>query len=121
MEEYAKIFRVLICFRPPHAPITTDRTEHIIIISENTKWLRFANKNRGAIFCQQATIRPLLNVKPLSTSGNQKWQGAKPNFIIRAIVIIEWVKGSLVEYISHLFLLHRFSTAPLSSIAALNA
>ena len=72
----------------------TDRMEHRIISSDITNDLSLAMRNKGAIFCQQAIIIPLLKVNPLSTSGNQKWQGANPNFIISARVIIECTKGS---------------------------
>ena len=121
IEEYANILRILICFRPPHAPTITDRTEHNMTSSDSINDLSFAMRNSGAIFCQQAIIIPLLNVNPLRTSGNQKWHGAKPSFITRANVIIEWTKGFLVDDISHFPFIQRFSVAPLSNRAALKA
>ena len=42
---------------------------------------------RGAIFCQDATIRPCRNGSPWRTSGNQKWHGANPNLNARAMAI----------------------------------
>ena len=42
----------------------------------------------GAIFCQVSRIKELFQFKPSITSGNQKWNGAAPNFVINAVVII---------------------------------
>lgn len=89
IEEYANIFRILICFSPPHPPIKTDNMEQTTMISDETNFESDSNKNIGAIFCQHAIIIVLRNGSPLNTSGNQKWHGARPNFIINAAVIIK--------------------------------
>jgi len=39
----------------------------------------------GAIFCHVSNIRTLFQVRPLTTSGTQKWNGAAPIFIKNAV------------------------------------
>lgn len=41
----------------------------------------------GASFCHVSRIRPDDKGMPCVTSGTQKWNGAIPNFIVRAIVM----------------------------------
>ena len=41
----------------------------------------------GASFCHVSRIRPEDRGIPCVTSGTQKWNGAIPNFIARAIVM----------------------------------
>lgn len=41
----------------------------------------------GANFCQVSRIMPDCRETPCVTSGTQKWNGARPNFIRRAMVI----------------------------------
>ena len=41
----------------------------------------------GASFCHVSRIRPEDRGMPCVTSGTQKWNGAIPNFIARAIVM----------------------------------
>lgn len=101
--------------------MSTDSAADNIKTSDAKNDFNFAIKNRGAIFCQHAIIIPFLNVNPLRTSGNQKWHGASPNFMIRAREIIECVISLLVSAIFHLPTSHRFRVAPLRSKAALKA
>lgn len=42
----------------------------------------------GAIFCPVINIREFTQFKPSITSGNQKWKGAAPSFVIIAVFII---------------------------------
>lgn len=42
----------------------------------------------GASFCHVRRSRPEVRVVPWVTSGTQKWKGAIPSFIARAVVII---------------------------------
>lgn len=72
IEEKANIFRRLVCFRPPHPPMRTDKIEHESISSFGILFEMESNINRGAIFCQQAIIIPFKNGRPLRTSGNQR-------------------------------------------------
>lgn len=44
--------------------------------------------DKGAIFCHVNKIIPEVSGTPCVTSGTQKWNGAIPNFMARAIVII---------------------------------
>lgn len=46
----------------------------------------------GPIFCQVNNIKHLIHSSPLITSGNQKWNGAIPNFINNAENVILYVK-----------------------------
>lgn len=39
----------------------------------------------GANFCHVDRMKPVWSVDPWRTSGNQKWNGATPSFIARAI------------------------------------
>lgn len=48
-------------------------------------WYRI---DSGAIFCHVSRIRPEDMEIPCVTSGSQKWNGANPSFIARAVVII---------------------------------
>ena len=41
----------------------------------------------GAIFCQVVISRAVVRVDPCITSGSQKWAGAAPIFIARAVII----------------------------------
>ena len=41
----------------------------------------------GAIFCHVSRIIPDMSVIPCVTSGTQKWNGDRPSFIVRAVVI----------------------------------
>lgn len=47
-------------------------------------WYRI---DSGAIFCHVSRIRPEDMEIPCVTSGTQKWNGASPSFIARAVVI----------------------------------
>ncbi len=121
MDEYANIFRILVWLRPPHPPIITE-----IILDTNRISLMILEfkeiiKKNGAIFCQHAIRSPSRNVTPLNTSGNQKWQGAKPSLIIRAREIIEWGSKPSVKFISHDLVNQRLRIAPFRRRAALKA
>ena len=42
----------------------------------------------GAIFCHVNRIMPDVRENPCVTSGTQKWNGDRPSFIVKAMVII---------------------------------
>lgn len=44
--------------------------------------------DRGAIFCHVNRIMPDVNEIPCVTLGTQKWNGDRPSFIVRAVVIM---------------------------------
>jgi len=48
---------------------------------------------RGASFCQVERIRPVVRFRPWSTSGSQKWVGARPSLRAKAIVMIVVGRG----------------------------
>lgn len=62
--------------------------------------------DRGAIFCHVNKIIPDIRDVPCVTSVTQKWNGAKPSFIIRDNVkanemvgLLEWIIDHCPEYI----------------------
>ena len=76
---------------------------------------------KGAIFCHVAIISPLEKGNPCKTSGNQKWQGARPILKARALIIeIEVILfgGSRTD---HEPTIQACISAPLSKSAALIA
>lgn len=91
IDEYAKIFRILI-WLIPWIPLIKEE----IIIVEVIKIfnLRFLIKRIiGAIFCQVSIIRHINQFRPSIISGNQKWKGAAPIFIKNPefIIIFKYV------------------------------
>lgn len=50
--------------------------------------VQFDTVLRGASFCQVSRISPAASGMPCVTSGTQKWNGASPNFIVKAVVMI---------------------------------
>lgn len=84
IEEYARIFRNLFWFNPKILLIKEER----IIEKTNIKEIErvIIKTTIGAIFCQVNKRRHLVQSIPSITSGNQKWNGAIPNFI----KIAEW-------------------------------
>lgn len=55
----------------------------------------------GAIFCHVSRIIPDISVIPCVTSGTQKWNGDRPNFIVRAVVIMMDAMGFEIFEIAH--------------------
>ena len=47
----------------------------------------YDNKYKGAIFCKVINITHWIHLKPFITWGNQKWKGAAPNLISKAVDI----------------------------------
>ena len=94
MEENAMIFRSCVWFSPPNPPTITDRDPIIVRVSMEAWFHVRRSRAIGASFCQVIMINPVLNDVPCRTSGSQKWAGASPNFIARAIVRSVWAKGS---------------------------
>ena len=87
IEEKARIFRTCVWFSPPHPPTITDSKPMAIIRLGLISCSNENRRTRGAIFCQVAIINPWAKGSPCKTSGNQKWQGAKPSLNAKAIVI----------------------------------
>lgn len=86
MEEKAKILRKEVWLKPDKAPTTAETIELKI------KTLGSKNKDKitkGEIFCQVNKIKELIQFKPSITSGNQKCNGAIPNLVLKAKVIIK--------------------------------
>lgn len=57
----------------------------------------------GAIFCHVSKINEFIHVNPSITSGNQKWNGAAPSFVINAVIIIIenelFIRGLIISFI----------------------
>ena len=88
IEEYAIIFRSRVWLSPPQPPTITDmmaivRSRLGLMVGEI--WYRI---DSGAIFCHVSRIRPEDMEIPCVTSGTQKWNGASPSFIAKAVVIM---------------------------------
>jgi hypothetical protein len=60
----------------------------IIIIVRNIIFKLYLKIIKGIIFCRVKIIKQILHFCPSITSGNQKWNGADPNFINREELII---------------------------------
>jgi len=121
IEENASIFRVCVCFRPPHPPTRTEAT--LITKTSFTKTNSFIENKRisGAIFCHVAIISPLENGSPCSTSGSQKWQGASPILNARAVATETEVTALAGSKTDHEPVSQACISAPFKSIAALMA
>lgn len=89
IEEYARIFRRLVWLIPINPPITIEHRTVAWIKEIDLGTLNIADI--GAIFCQVIMIKVFIHLKPSITSGNQKWSGAAPIFIIRGMLIIRGV------------------------------
>ena len=59
MDEYAKIFRVCVWFRPPHAPVITEIIATIVVSLVSINSLVWKRIDRGASFCQVRIIIPV--------------------------------------------------------------
>ena len=57
--------------------------------------------DRGAIFCHVNRIMPDVSEIPCVTSGTQKWNGDRPSFIVRAVVIMMDAMGFEIFEITH--------------------
>lgn len=64
-------------------------------------WAVIVSNDSGANFCQVVRIKAVIVVVPCSTSGNQKWNGASPSLIAKAVV--RMIHGMLLDIcvISH--------------------
>ena len=96
------------------SPATTSNFVNTICVNENSMM-------RGAIFCQVAIINPCTKGRPCSTSGNQKWQGARPNLNASAAlkhIAVTFLEGSRIDQDPAS---HACIRAPFSSSAALRA
>lgn len=51
-------------------------------------WAVIVSSDSGASFCQVAKIRAVIVEVPCITSGNQKWKGASPSLMAKAVVRI---------------------------------
>lgn len=92
IEEYVRISFKLIWFNPPRLPIIEEK-----IIKKIVKnfLLKYLIKTKGAIFCHTIIIKHIIQFNDFIIWGNQKWKGAIPDFIARAMKTNElnlWIK-----------------------------
>lgn len=93
------ILRSCVWLRPPQLPIITDRVERVRRISVLVEECIWYIIEMGASFCHVRRSRPEIKDVPWVTSGIQKWKGAIPNFMARAVVMARdesWLMLSVV-------------------------
>lgn len=81
IDEYAMIFRILVCFNPISLLVIEERRMAIIVIWLNL--ISYIMIHEGAIFCHVARIIHIFHDSPSITSGSHEWKGAIPIFIRR--------------------------------------
>lgn len=90
IDEYAKRGRKWVWFIPIIPPINAFILAVIIIIVDNWDFiLSIINRLRGASFCHVERIKQFIQDSDAITEGYQKWQGAIPNLINIAIIIVK--------------------------------
>lgn len=97
IDEYARIFRSCVWFRPPQPPRITDESPSTVSSCGGVNgaiWIISAN---GASFCQVAKISPVGRSSPCMTWGIHMCIGARPIFSANAIVIAMVEMGVAVE------------------------
>ena len=85
IDENVKINLIMFWFKPPIDPVNADIIITVIDTSLEEKYLI---KMNGAIFCQTRVIKQFIQDKRIITWGNQKWKGAIPALITKAMKII---------------------------------
>lgn len=88
IEENAMIFRSCVWFSPFHPPIRVDVSPNVSRRVVFRDWAVKKSSDSGANFCQVVRIRAVVVDVPCSTSGSQKWNGARPSLMARAVVRI---------------------------------
>lgn len=83
MEEKVKIFRKLVWFIPIKPLTIID--EIITIEIKIILGVSYIKITIGAIFCHVNIIKQLNHCNPSIISGNQKWNGAAPIFVNKAV------------------------------------
>lgn len=85
IEEYAISGRICVCFNPPNLPISA----FSIIRSVRDLRCQLCRSEdriaRGPIFCQVKTSIIMFQFEFTVICGSQKWNGALPIFISRAL------------------------------------
>lgn len=82
------IFRSWVWFNPFHPPIRVDVSPSISSSGVFRDWEVIISNDSGASFCQVTKIRAVVVEVPCITSGSQKWNGASPSLMARAVVRI---------------------------------
>lgn len=100
MEEYARIFRSWVWFRPPQPPTSVERIPRVIRRGELVGWI-WRRRAKGASFCHVERMRPVVRLSPCSTSGSQRCMGARPILRANARVVIVVGRGWDICRISH--------------------
>lgn len=117
MEEYARIFRSCVWFKPPQPPIRVEANPRLINRLGLVGCI-CSNRAKGASFCQVDMRRPVVKFNPCKTSGIHECRGASPIFNARAMVIIAFGKGCDIWLMSHCPSIQAFVTAANISVAA---
>ncbi len=93
IEEYTRIFFTIIWLIAPIAPMRQEKITIILTKLFLTKIIR----SIGAIFCHVRTIRVCIHLEVWITCGSQKWKGAAPILIAKAIIIIGFINEIELE------------------------
>lgn len=101
MDEKAKILRIWVWLRPAHPPKAVDKMARVVrSVGFNECEVR---KSRviGGSFMTVESRSPVVREVPWRTSGNQKWNGARPSFIAMAAVRSKHDAGCVSCVMSH--------------------
>lgn len=101
MEEKARIFRVCVWLRPIHPPKAADETAIVVSRVGLRELVVRSRMVRGGNFIIVDSRRAVTSEEPCRTSGNQKWNGTRPNFVEIAIVISVEDSGLVSCVMSH--------------------
>lgn len=121
IDEYAIILRNWVWLSPPHPPTIMDAMDRMVIVFWSIVGVIIYKTDKGAIFCHVSRISPDSSEMPCVTSGTQKWNGAMPNFMVSAMVIIVHAVGFMILEIVHWpEFMRLMMTANMSSIEAVD-
>lgn len=101
MEEKARIFRICVWLSPIHPPMAAERTARVVRSVGFSDGEVIYRRVIGGSFMIVDSRRPVERGEPCSTSGNQKWNGTRPNFIAIAEVRIRLDVGWVSWVMSH--------------------
>lgn len=106
IDENAIIFRILIWLNP--ITVLTNSEAIITVIINWVFILLFINSIIGAIFCQVNKMIEFIHLRPSITSGNQKWNGAAPSFVSKAVfnikLNVKFIRGLINSFVINIII-----------------
>lgn len=101
MDEKARILRVCVWFSPIQPPSAVEASA-IVVSRAGLRDLDVSRSRvRGGNFMRVESRRAVISGDPCSTSGNQKWNGTRPNLIAIAAVNSRQEVGWFICVMSH--------------------